>query len=174
MSVFLRWFSLPLLTVACAGDPSLNTVQDGSKQAPSWFVAKSAVDGFAPECMVIGEGDTVQWQNLDENIPANVTSLEEPPELYSPNLQGRNSKWSHTFKGDGLFAYFDTHSGDPGRPVVDAYYGTVSYVGASETAQRGTICVRVDGDRGEGACCCTSLDCNLGLSCDVANICVGS
>ena len=160
-----------LLLVSCQGDPTLNQVQESAREAASWFVDVSAADGFLPDCKAIPRGDTVQWTHLDPAVPANVTSIGQPKELYSPNLQGPYTEWTHTFSTRGWFPYFDTNSGDPGRPVVDAYYGTVTYVGASDEAHRGAICVRRDGDRAEGSCCCTDLDCEIGLVCDGTNTC---
>jgi len=156
-----------LALLACAPDTE-NRVQWASDEVPSWFVSVSTEDGFVPECKAIDAGDTVEWENQVPDVPANVTSMEEPPELYSPNLQGAYVTWSHTFRSASLFEYYDTNSGDPGRKVVDAYYGTVTYVGVSESTHRGKVCVQ-DSD-GEGACCCTSLDCDAGLACNV-NIC---
>ena len=72
--------ALALAGAGCAGDPALNRVQDGAKSDASWFVSVSAAEGFAPECKTIDAGDTVEWENLDPGVPANVTSLDEPPE----------------------------------------------------------------------------------------------
>lgn len=158
----------PLLLLACAGDPAANWVQDGAGSAPNAFVSKSAAEGFAPECKAIAPGDTVQWENADPELPANITSTTEPPELYSPNLQGAFVTWSHTFEAAGIWDYYDTNSGDPGRAVVDAYYGTVTFAGTSPTTQRGTVCVSDDA----APCCCTDLDCAPGESCTEARACV--
>lgn len=153
------------LLFAC-DDVADNRVQFSASESPSWFVGVSPADGFAPDCKTVDPGDTVQWTNEDPEVPANVTSLGEPVELYSPNLQGAYVEWSHTFPDAGFYEYYDTNSGDPGRRVVDAYYGTVSYVGTSETAHRGALCVQSDDVR----CCCTALDCGAGQAC-VTNVC---
>ena len=155
------------LFLACHRDASSDDlVQFSSSEPPSWFVGVSVAAGFAPECKAIGLGDTVQWTNEEPDVPANVTSLGEPVVLYSPNLQGAYVDWAHTFEGAGFFEYYDTNSGDPGRRVVDSYYGTVTYVGTSDTAHRGAVCV----PGGEVACCCTALDCGVGQDC-VTNVC---
>ena len=77
--------------------------------------------------------------------------------------------WLSAFDSTGLYDYYDTNSGDPGRRVVDAYYGTVTYVGTSATSHRGQICAtgEVEGE----PCCCTDFDCPLGQACS-ANTCV--
>jgi plastocyanin len=167
---------LLLLAVGCEGDASLNEVQGSAKVDASWFVSKSAEAGFVSDCKVVSVGDTVQWTNADVGIPADVTSPEEPLELYSPNLQGPYTSWSHTFNKVGQFPYYDTQSGDPGRAVVDAYYGTVTWVGASDDAHRGQVCVRPGGGSGEGSCCCSDLDCDLelGLQCGADHLCNSS
>lgn len=156
-----------LLWGGCGSDPEANRVQDPSKAAPSWFVSVSAADGFVPACKVIGRGDTVQWENQSPLLPANVTSVDEPPALYSPNLQGEFVTWTASFRQSGWFEYYDTNSGDPGRRVVDAYYGTVTFIGASESTHRGAICVP---DDSEAPCCCSDLDCAVDAAC-IANTC---
>ena len=157
----IRWL------LGCAAPVGDNLVQDPSEAAPGWFVSIAA-DGFVPSCKAIDAGDTVQWENKQPNVPANVTSLEEPLELYSPNMQGEYVTWAHTFASTGLYEYYDTNSGDPGRKVVDAYYGSVTYVGVSASTSLGAICVNTD--EAESPCCCTSLDCGVGESC-VLNTC---
>ena len=62
-----------LVLIAGCAQPGGNGVQDPSNQSPSWFVSVSAADGFSPECKAIDAQDTVQWQNQDPSIPANVT-----------------------------------------------------------------------------------------------------
>lgn len=164
-----RWMGVVgLLCAGCVGvTADDDVVQFSADASPSWFVSLSVQGGFAPECKAIDAGDTVQWTNEDPEIPGDVTSLSTPPELYSPNLQGEYESWSHTFERTGLFEYYNTQSGDPGRRVVDAYYGTVTYVGTSPNTQRGVVCVQGDSD---APCCCSNLDCDVGSSC-VANVC---
>jgi plastocyanin len=154
-----------LLFLAC-GDGSGDIVQESSAADPSWFVSVSATDGFIAECKTIGAGDTVEWENMTPQVPANVTSLGEPVELYSPNLQGAYVTWRHTFPEPGFYDYYDTNTGDPGRKVIDAYYGTVTYVGTSGDVMRGAICVPSD----TTPCCCTTFDCDIGQTC-AANTC---
>jgi plastocyanin len=160
---------LLLLVASCAIDEE-NRVQFGSDQTPSYFVAIDPADGFVPACLAIDTDRTVQWENAEPSVPANVTSVEEPPEMYSPNMQGPYTVWAHTFEAPGWFEYYDTNTGDPGRRVVDAYYGTVTYVGVSETTERGAVCVRDPGPT-LGDCCCTDFDCDAPGEACVANIC---
>ena len=127
---------IPLLLGACSTD-GVDLVQTSSDQNPSFFVNVDPAEGFVPGCLAVAKGRTVRWENLSPLVPANVTSVEEPPELYSPNLQGSYVTWSHTFDQPGLYEYYDTNTGDPGRRIVDAYYGTVTFVGVSPTTQRG-------------------------------------
>jgi plastocyanin len=159
-----------LLVLACdEREAEQNLVQDSARATPTWFVNAGA-EGFAPECKAVPNGDTVQWENEQPEVPTNVTSLDEPPELYSPNLQGEYVIWSHSFPDIGYYEYYDTNSGDPGRKIVDAYYGTVTYVGTSATTNRGAICVRDPAAPRLGACCCSALDCDVGQSCTL-NVC---
>jgi plastocyanin len=152
------------------GTDGANQVQFSSDEQASYFVAIDPSEGFVPKCLALQTGKTVQWENQAPTIPANVTSVGEPVELYSPNLQGGYTLWAHTFEAPGFFEYYDTNTGDPGRRVVDAYYGTVTYVGVSETTQRGAVCARDSGDT-LGTCCCSDFDCDAPHEVCVTNIC---
>jgi hypothetical protein len=116
-------------------------------------------------------GRTVQWENTEPGLPANVTGVSDPPELYSPNLQGEYAIWKHTFNASGYFEYFDTNTGDPGRRIVDSYYGTVTFAGVSPTTQRGAVCVRERTDGTLGACCCHDFDCAAPEETCAVNVC---
>jgi len=111
--------------------------------------------------------------DIAANVTAIALPPDAPP-LYSPNLvkpynyvarQDADNKlcestaadgeciqrphwsyWRYTFDEPGVYDWVDTNAGEPGRKVVDAYYGTVSYVGTSD-AVFATICV-LDSSRG--------------------------
>lgn len=166
---FLGAAPLLLLLAGCPVD-RVNRVQFSSDQTPSYFIDIDPSDGFVPSCLAIEPDRTVQWENKTPPIPANITSVGDPEELYSPNMQAEYVTWAHTFEAPGYFEYYDTNTGDPGRRVVDAYYGTVTFVGVSESTQRGAVCVQADGAT-LGACCCTDFDCDAPSEACVTNIC---
>jgi len=125
----------------------------------------------------IRPGDTAEFRNFMPDVPANVTSLSGPAVLFSPNLvtpynivtEGgeRFSFWRYTFPLAGVYEFFDTNVGSPGRPVVDSYYGTTTYVG-EVSGPKGTVCVDAPG-------CEASLECLAGKDepgcCKCAGIC---
>lgn len=164
--------ALPILALLLAGCPldTVDRVQFSSDNPPSYFVDIDPSDGFVPACLAVDVGSTVQWENKTPSVPANITSVGEPEELFSPNLQGPYVTWAHTFEGSGFFSYYDTNTGDPGRRVVDAYYGTVTFVGVSDTTELGAVCGQQAGST-LGACCCTDFDCDAPSQACVANTC---
>jgi plastocyanin len=155
-------------------------VQPSSGGDPGGNIVPITAEGtFGVQCLRIREGQTVEWRNTAPDVPANVTSLGEPTELYSPslvspyNLREEDGEahvfWRHTFETPGVFEYFDTNQGDPGRKVVDAYYGTVTFVGISDDVVTGVVCVEGKGSSAcDGVCCVKSSDCPSGQCCDAA------
>lgn len=76
------------------------------------------------------------------------------------------SYWRHTFEVPGVYDWIDTNSSEPGRKVVDAYYGTVTFVGLDPNTPFGTVCVVDDDDEGcENVCCTDDTDCDSGHRC---------
>lgn len=76
------------------------------------------------------------------------------------------SYWRHTFVVPGVYDWIDTNSTEPGRKVVDAYYGTVTFVGIDPNTPFGTVCVPDDDDEGcQGICCSNDDDCESGHRC---------
>jgi hypothetical protein len=76
------------------------------------------------------------------------------------------SYWRYTFQIPGTYDWFDTNSGEPGRKIVDAYYGTVTFVGIDPSTPFGTICVQnATGGGCEGVCCVDDSDCSAGQRC---------
>jgi hypothetical protein len=171
---------LVLLLVAACGRShrDLPEVQFSSDRPRDTDVRVTDVLSFSPGCVVIDVDETVEWW-VDPNAPAvpvNVTSLGTPIELFSPSLvtpYGCDSSdpdrvcWRHTFETAGCFPYYDTNSGSPGRPVVDDYYGTITYVGGSGDVEGGTICVEGPGVSCRGVCCNGNFDCSTGFTCQV-------
>lgn len=154
---------------------------------------------YAPRCVdTIRVGHTVEFRNFMPTVPANVTGIGGPEPLYSPNLvapynyiaaddpendlcdatdQGRCtirpawSYWRHTFDTPGVYDWIDTNQGEPGRKVVDAYYGTVSFVGTDPNTPTGTLCVRnEDGTGCDGVCCAKDEDCKAGTKCQLGPV----
>lgn len=121
-------------------------------------------------------GQVVEFRNYQPEVPTNVTSLSAPAPLFSPNLvkpynyepEGEEpySYWRYAFPQPGVYEYFDTNMGEPGRKVVDSYYGTVSYIGESD-APKAVVCVDppscvasaacLNGTAPAGTLCCTCL-----------------
>lgn len=123
--------------------------------------------GWGTPCLVVQAGQTVEWRNFAPEVPVNITSLGQPAELFSPSLvpplptTGNDAKdgayvfWRHTFATPGVYEYYDTNSGDPGKKVVDPYYGTVTYVGLPANLDTGIVCVKAPGSRQCHGICCT-------------------
>ena len=141
-----------------------------------------AVATFEPTGgLAMRPGQIVEFRNYQPEVPTNVTSLSAPAPLFSPSLvrpynvriEGKEtfSYWRYAFPVPGVYEYFDTNMGTPGRQVVDAYYGTVTYVGESN-APRAVVCVDppscvasaecLFGTAPEGTVCCTCP----GVCCD--------
>jgi hypothetical protein len=150
---------------------------------------------LAPRCLdKVRPGQTVEFRNFLPSAPANVTGIAGPAPMYSPNLvrpynfvaaddpdndlcdaeaadgacatRPTWSAWRFTFTEPGVYDWIDTNQGEPGRKVVDAYYGTVTFVGTDPDAPTGTICVqRPDGTGCEGVCCASDADCKGGTKC---------
>jgi hypothetical protein len=139
----------------------------------------------------IRPGDTAEFRNFLPEVPANVTSLSAPAVMFSPNLvkpynfvrEGTDefSFWRFTFPLPGSYVFFDTNMGDPGRKVVDAYYGTVTYVGESD-APRGVVCVDEPGclaapeclteSPPAGCCQCIGVCCDSDSQCSAGKMCL--
>jgi hypothetical protein len=176
-----------LLAGACNTPPDLPLVQHSSAAAADHVVTLGADGRVGAPCLRAWTGDTVEWRNLAPDVPTNVTSLGAPVELYSPSLVApynlrevseggavtRWSFWRHTFARPGVYEYYDTNQGDPGRKVVDPYYGTVTFVGLSDDVATAVVCVE---EPGSGLCdnvCCTRpSECPSQQCCDlVAKVC---
>lgn len=168
MRVF-RIFVLGLATLASCGVERSSddlTIQFSSTETADYLITLTDVAEFSPSCRIINQNETVQWRNNNENIPVRVVSTGEPFELVSPMLRGDFAEWSHTFSTTGIFDYYDPFSGDLGRPVHDAYYGTTTFVGESGTVTRGRVCVRADAS---DATTCANQCCPLGTDGECAN-----
>lgn len=150
---------------------------------------------YRPRCMDrVRVGQTVEFRNYAPTLAANVTSIAGPEPLYSPTLRrpynyvaaddpnntacdvtaddGRCTQrpewsyWRHTFATPGVYDWIDTHSGTPGRRVVDPYYGTVTFVGIDPNTPFGSICVvETDGSGCDGVCCSSDVDCTGNTQC---------
>jgi hypothetical protein len=138
-------------------------------------------------------GHTIEFRNFLPEVPANVTTIAAPAgaELYSPNLVrpynyvgpedpdnevcseagGERrcepySFWRHSPAEPGVYDWIDTNQGDPGRRVVDPYYGTVTFVGLDPSTPVATFCVRDEGGGGcEAVCCVDDGDCRGNTTC---------
>jgi hypothetical protein len=170
-------------------------VQHSDLQDARWNVdLNRTINGiyrpYFPRCTdKVQVGDTVAFRNFLPEIPANVSSLSSPDgaTLFSPNLvrpynyvSGEDpnndacrdgvceaySFWRHTFDAPGIYDWVDTNQGEPGRKVVDPYYGTVSYVGVDPNTPLASICVPdAQGEGCAGVCCQTETECGSGTTC---------
>mgnify|MGYP003333657057 CR=1 FL=1 len=157
-----------LTLAACATYPAGPQVSE-SAQAPADHVVTLAGDARTPPCLVVDLGQTVEFRNLQPDVPVDVTSLGTPVELFSPALVrggpiatsdgATYAWWRHTFLHTGVFEYYDTHRGDPGQKLVDPYYGTVTWVGANPNLRTGVVCVQEPGsNQCLGVCCVKNND----------------
>jgi hypothetical protein len=162
---------------------SLNRLTNGLYRAiaPTCIGQRYAVQGtFEPAGgLAMRPGQIVEFRNYQPDVPTNVTSLSAPASLFSPSLvrpynvviEGKEtfSYWRYAFPVPGVYEYFDTNMGTPGRQVVDSYYGTVTYVGESN-APRAVVCVDAPG-------CVASTECLAGTApegtvcCSCPNVC---
>lgn len=127
----------------------------------------------------VKRGHVVEFRNYNPEIAANITALASPKgalPLYSPNLvrpynyetsaEESYSYWRYQFEVPGVYDFIDTNASEPGRKVVDAYYGTVTFVGIDPNSPFGTICVPNEVGTGcEGICCTNDADCSNGQKC---------
>jgi hypothetical protein len=167
-------------------------VQKSADAEPRWTVDINRVqDGvfaaYRPRCFQVRKGHTVEFRNFLPEIATNVTGLDGPAPLYSPNLvrpyqyvgpddpdnplceataggvcvaRPAFSYWRHTFEVAGTYDWLDTNQGTPGRKVVDPYYGTETFIGIDPDSPLGTICVPEDDGFGcEGVCCASDAEC---------------
>ncbi len=168
----LASFFCALVIAGCTTTPDLPLVQPTASGNPGGRIVELTPEGtISPPCLVITVGQTVEFRNLADR-PGDITSLGSPTELYSPNLISPGpTTWRHTFNTLGVFEYYDSTSGDPGRKVVDPYYGTVTFVGLSEDIQTGAICVKSKGgSECDNVCCVKAVgDCPSTQCCDLTN-----
>jgi hypothetical protein len=180
---------------------SLNRILSGHYRAISplcigqqYLVRPPAGEPVQPTSgLAMRPGQIVEFRNYQPEVPTNITSLSAPAPLFSPNLvkpyntrtEGKEtfSYWRYAFPEPGVYEYFDTNMGDPGRKVVDTYYGTVSYIGESD-APKAVVCVDapgcvasaecVSGTAPEGTHCCSCLGvcCATDANCTTAKTCL--
>ncbi|MBI3183303.1 MAG: hypothetical protein HYZ28_14285 [Myxococcales bacterium] len=211
-----------LALAACKGPPSATPpVQDSARAEPRTAISLNrTVQGryrtITPFCvgqqyritppssgtagevapaggLPIRPGHTVEFRNYLPEVPSDVTALDAPAPMFSPNLvrpynikkEGGEeySFWRYTFPLAGQYEYFDTHMGEPGRKIVDSYYGTVSFVGES-SAPRGMVCVdppscaasieclTEKAPAGTECCACIGVCCQTDAHCDSGRTCL--
>lgn len=173
-------------------------VQASTETEARWNIDINRVrDGvfipYRPRCIEVKQGQTVEFRNFLPKIATNVSGLEGPAPLYSPNLvwpynfvskddpnnplcnvqvdgvcteRPEFSYWRFTFDVAGVYDWLDTNQGSPGRKVVDPYYGTETFIGIDPSSPLGTICVpQADGSGCDGVCCATEADCSGNTRC---------
>jgi hypothetical protein len=187
--------------IACDPIDSFDTtpnVQPSADAEPRWTIDLNRIlngryASYRPRCIDIREDQTVEFRNFLPDVPTNVTAIDAPAPLYSPNLvrpynyvgpsdednplcasdaereRGECpafSYWRHTFDTPGVYDWIDTNQGAPGRKIVDAYYGTETFIGVDPNTPLATICVTSeDPSVCEGVCCETDADCTTGTRC---------
>jgi hypothetical protein len=182
-----------LVALACAV-PACQPIEElqqtppvqASVDAPArWQVFINRVrDGvfrsYSPRCNAeVAPGHVVEFSNFMADVPANVSSIAGPVALYSPNLRrpynfvpqteelGAHSYWRFRFETPGVYDWIDTNQGQPGRRVIDPYYGTETFIGIDPNTPIATICVqRPDGTGCENVCCTGDEQCRSGNQCD--------
>jgi hypothetical protein len=168
-------------------------VQPSSPEAPSVIVRGGRGQAFAPTCLIVEVGATVEWRNLTPLLPVIVLSAAAPYELSSPALAAPYnvvppersdecvrrtedggacaearpfSYWRHTFAVPGIFDYRDTSGG----VVSSGYsYGMPAGTPVAASAATGTVCVRqgITSKACEQVCCIVGQAgaCAPGVSC---------
>lgn len=187
MNRFAVAVAIAVLVGGCSTKMEGLGVQSSSEGDPGGRIVRVTEEGtFGPSCLVIEAGQTVEFRNMSPDVPTNITSLGSPAELYSPNMATpynsaeeddvsgeakRYSYWRHTFGAPGVYEYYNTNTGDPGRKVVDPYYGTVTFVGISDSVKTGVICVETPGGNQCDGVCCVKVtgDCPSSQCCDLKN-----
>lgn len=163
-------------------------VTPSAKEGARWQVdLHRVIDGiyrtYGRRCLdTVRVGHTVEFRNYNPELAANVTAISQPEgaaALYSPNMmrpynyvEGDEpySYWRYTFETPGVYDYIDTNVSQPGRKVVDSYYGTVTFVGIDPNTPFGTICVRDESGQGcESVCCQEDADCSSGQHCFITD-----
>lgn len=209
---------LALSLAACKGpvESGAPTVQDSAQGSPRTVVSLNRVlqgryRAIAPACigqqyrirggagiepasgLPMKPGHIVEFRNYLPDVATNVTALDAPAPLFSPNLvrpynvgteEGETfSAWRYAFPKPGVYEYFDTNMGEPGRKLVDSYYGTVTYIGES-SAPKGVVCVDAPnctaspeclaGTAPEGTVCCScpGVCCTTDAECTLGNTCL--
>jgi hypothetical protein len=198
---------LPSIQDSATGEPrtriSLNRILQGRYRAiaPACVGQQYRIDpGAAAGSQVVPTGglpmrpgDVVEFRNYLPDVPANVTALAAPAPMYSPNLvrpynlgeeTGEEySYWRYELPLPGVYEFFDTNLGEPGRRVVDSYYGTVTFVGES-SAPKGVVCVDAPGctaslaclagsaPAGTACCLCPGVCCTTDSDCSSAHACL--
>lgn len=156
-------------------------------------VVNGIYSSYRPRCLDVRQGQTIEFRNFLVDVPTNITAVAAPATLYSPNLVrpynyvGPSDEenplctsdaqreagecepftyWRHTFETPGVYDWVDTNQGEPGRKIVDAYYGTETFIGVDPDTPLATICVTGDDPSiCEGVCCETDGDCAAGTQC---------
>lgn len=190
-----------LIGLGCAPIAEFQTqpfVKASASAEARWSVDINRVkDGvfipYRPRCFKISVGHTVEFRNFLPRVPANVTGLDTPAPLYSPNLVFPNSYvgeddplntlcdelvdgqclrrpeysyWRFTFDKPGVYDWLDTNQGTPGRKIIDPYYGTETFIGIDPDSPLGTICVQAeDGGGCDAVCCSVDTDCTGNTRC---------
>lgn len=168
-------------------------VQPSSEQAATGVVHIGSAQPFAPGCMIVETGATIEWRNLTPRTSISVVSVATSPELSSPALRDpyntvtpeksdecvlRDSSgclatiafsfWRHTFTKAGIFDYRDASGGGSTATTVGEY-GMPSGPQQSGSAATGTVCVRANSSSTEcDRVCCTGTiagECGPLLSC---------
>lgn len=173
-------FLMVLAALGCAPDqPGFPLVQPSVTGKASRTISfnrslSGSFRAISPRCDIVRPGWIVEFRNYSPDLSVLVTGSDGPEILYSPNLTApynlvtdgdeAYSFWRYAFAAPGVYEFYDAASGDPGRKLVDRYYGTVTFVGTAGNATRGTICVGDDASCA-GVCCQTNADCPSGQLC---------
>jgi plastocyanin len=147
---------------------------------------------FAPACLIVSSGTTVEWRNLSSRSSIIVLSVRDPYELSSPALLAPYnyvppetsdecilkengvcietvpfSFWRHTFSSAGIFDYKDS-SGSASASATGSYgYGMPTGSMSTGGTAVGTVCVTGDGVDCQKVCCLVGQtgQCAAGVQC---------
>jgi hypothetical protein len=166
--------------------------QDSSPEPASAIVRVEQNEPFAPACLIVDSGATVEWRNLSPRVSVVVLSVAAPFEISSPALLSPYdfvppamsdecalrlngaclepepfSFWRHTFNTAGVFDYRD-----PSGSAIPATNSDGDEYGMPASPQpmgggAGTVCVRGPGSDCQQVCCTGAMpdECAPGVKC---------
>jgi plastocyanin len=185
---------LPLVAALGCDSARLSppVAEPSSPAAATALVHVEAGQPFAPACLIVASGATVEWRNLSPAESAVVLSLRAPYELTSPSMTApynlvpaaasdecgqrvngscvdpeAYSFWRHTFSSPGLFDYQNSGGGGVTTSAGDGDEVITAPPSTSSAPSAGTVCVTGPGSECQQVCCTGTVagECAAGVQC---------